>query len=90
LLNSAVDAGVRHVVFSSTCAVYGSPERIPITEQTPREPVNPYGASKLFLRTRLRLTTALMASAPRVSAISTLLEPMTAEKSANFTILKHT
>ena len=48
LLNSAVDAGVRHIVFSSTCAVYGIPERIPITEQTPREPVNPYGASKLF------------------------------------------
>jgi UDP-arabinose 4-epimerase len=48
LLNSAVDAGVRHFVFSSTCAVYGVPERIPITEQTPREPVNPYGASKLF------------------------------------------
>lgn len=53
LLNSAVDAGVRHVVFSSTCAVYGSPERIPITEQTPREPVNPYGASKLFFENAL-------------------------------------
>jgi len=44
---------VRHVVFSSTCAVYGSPERIPITEQTPREPVNPYGASKLFFENAL-------------------------------------
>jgi UDP-glucose 4-epimerase len=32
--------------FSSTCAVYGIPEQIPITEHTPREPVNPYGASK--------------------------------------------
>lgn len=53
LLNSAVDAGVRHVVFSSTCAVYGIPERIPITEQTPREPVNPYGASKLFFENAL-------------------------------------
>jgi UDP-glucose-4-epimerase GalE len=48
LLNAAVDAGVRHFIFSSTCAVYGIPERIPITEDTPREPVNPYGASKLF------------------------------------------
>ena len=47
LLNAAVDAGVRHFVFSSTCAVYGIPERIPITEQTPREPINPYGATKL-------------------------------------------
>jgi UDP-glucose-4-epimerase GalE len=48
LLNAAVDAGVRHFIFSSTCAVYGIPARIPITEDTPREPVNPYGASKLF------------------------------------------
>ena len=47
LLNAAVDAGVRHFVFSSTCAVYGVPERIPITEETRREPVNPYGATKL-------------------------------------------
>jgi UDP-arabinose 4-epimerase len=47
LLNAAVDAGVRHFVFSSSCAVYGIPERVPITEDTPREPVNPYGATKL-------------------------------------------
>lgn len=47
LLNSAVDAGVRHFVFSSTCAVYGVPEKVPITEQNPREPINPYGATKL-------------------------------------------
>jgi len=53
LLNSCVDAGVRHFVFSSTCAVYGIPERIPITEQTPRQPVNPYGASKLFFENAL-------------------------------------
>ena len=38
LLNAAVDAGVRHFAFSSTCAVYGIPEHIPISEQTPREP----------------------------------------------------
>ena len=53
LLNSALDAGIRRFVFSSTCAVYGIPEHIPITEQTPREPVNPYGASKLFLENAL-------------------------------------
>jgi len=53
LLNASVDAGVRHFVFSSTCAVYGTPDRIPITEQTPREPVNPYGASKLFFENAL-------------------------------------
>jgi UDP-glucose-4-epimerase GalE len=53
LLNSAMDAGIRRFVFSSTCAVYGIPEQIPITEQTPREPVNPYGASKLFFENTL-------------------------------------
>lgn len=54
LLNSALDAGIRRFVFSSTCAVYGVPERIPITEETPREPVNPYGASKLFFENALQ------------------------------------
>jgi UDP-glucose-4-epimerase GalE len=53
LLNSALDAGIRRFVFSSSCAVYGIPKQIPITEQTPREPVNPYGASKLFFENAL-------------------------------------
>jgi UDP-glucose-4-epimerase GalE len=53
LLNCAMDAGIRRFVFSSTCAVYGIPEQIPIAEQTPREPVNPYGASKLFFENAL-------------------------------------
>ncbi len=53
LLNSVLDAGIRRFVFSSTCAVYGVPEQISITEQTPREPVNPYGASKLFFENAL-------------------------------------
>jgi UDP-glucose-4-epimerase GalE len=48
LLNATLDAGIRRFVFSSTCAVYGAPGKVPITEETPREPVNPYGGSKLF------------------------------------------
>jgi UDP-glucose-4-epimerase GalE len=48
LLNATLDAGIRRFVFSSTCAVYGAPAKVPITEDTPREPVNPYGTSKLF------------------------------------------
>lgn len=48
LLNTAQDCGVRNFVFSSTCAVYGVPGKVPIDESNPREPVNPYGASKLF------------------------------------------
>jgi len=53
LLNSALDSGIRRFVFSSSCAVYGVPGQIPITEQTAREPVNPYGASKLFFENAL-------------------------------------
>ena len=53
LLNSALDAGIRRFVFSSTCAVYGLPEQIPITELEKREPVNPYGATKLCFENAL-------------------------------------
>lgn len=53
LLNAALDAGVRRFIFSSTCAVYGLPAKIPITEDTPRQPVNPYGTSKLFFENAL-------------------------------------
>jgi UDP-arabinose 4-epimerase len=53
LLDAALDAGIRRFVFSSSCAVYGVPERIPITERAAREPVNPYGASKLFFENAL-------------------------------------
>jgi UDP-glucose-4-epimerase GalE len=53
LLNAAVDAGVRDFVFSSTCAVYGVPVKVPITEQNPREPINPYGATKLAFENAL-------------------------------------
>jgi UDP-glucose-4-epimerase GalE len=48
LLNTAVDAGVKKIIFSSTCAVYGEPSIVPIAENTSRQPVNPYGVSKLF------------------------------------------
>jgi UDP-glucose 4-epimerase len=48
LLNAAVAAGVRKVVFSSTCATYGPPDRVPMTEDLPQRPINPYGESKLM------------------------------------------
>lgn len=53
LLNAAVEAGVKKIIFSSTCAVYGEPDRVPIEENTPRQPVNPYGVSKLFFEQAL-------------------------------------
>ena len=48
LITSAVAAGVKHFVFSSTAAVYGAPERVPIDEGDAKQPINPYGASKLM------------------------------------------
>src|SRR5262245_46065228 len=45
--------GVRRFVFSSTCATYGLPERVPITEETPQQPINPYGNTKLAMERAL-------------------------------------
>jgi len=53
LLNAALEAGVKKIIFSSTCAVYGEPAKVPIEENTPRQPVNPYGVSKLFFEQAL-------------------------------------
>ena len=47
LLSAMVDAGVGSIVFSSSCAVYGEPSTVPITEVTPKDPINPYGFTKL-------------------------------------------
>ena len=49
LLGALSASGVRRIVFSSTCATYGEPQRIPIDEAHPQVPANPYGWSKLFL-----------------------------------------
>ncbi len=53
LLNAAVAAGVKKFVFSSTCATYGPPERVPMTEELPQKPINPYGESKLMFERML-------------------------------------
>lgn len=53
LLNAVVDSKVRKLIFSSTCAVYGVPVKIPITEENPQLPVNPYGVSKLMFERAL-------------------------------------
>ena len=54
LLSAAVQAGVKHILFSSTAAVYGAPEKVPVAEDDPKEPINPYGASKLMTEWMLR------------------------------------
>ncbi|MCC6212398.1 MAG: UDP-glucose 4-epimerase GalE [Burkholderiales bacterium] len=53
LLQAMRDAGVGRIVFSSTCAVYGAPKRVPIPENHPQAPVNPYGRSKQMVEQML-------------------------------------
>ncbi|GAA4030317.1 UDP-glucose 4-epimerase GalE [Sphingomonas rosea] len=54
LLGAAMEAGVRHLLFSSTAATYGAPETVPIDEDAPTRPINPYGWSKLMTEQMLR------------------------------------
>jgi UDP-glucose-4-epimerase GalE len=53
LLEAVLDAGIRHFVFSSSCATYGIPGTVPIAENQPQFPVNPYGESKRFVERAL-------------------------------------
>ena len=53
LLEAAVAVGVKKFVFSSTCATYGPPDRVPMTEDLPQRPINPYGESKLMFEKML-------------------------------------
>ncbi len=54
LLSAMREAGVRQFVFSSTCATYGEPDEVPITENCTQSPVNPYGHTKLMVERILR------------------------------------
>jgi len=54
LLDAMVATGVKRMVFSSTCATFGLPERVPIDETLPQSPINPYGESKLAFEKMLR------------------------------------
>jgi UDP-arabinose 4-epimerase len=49
LLDTLLEAGITKLVFSSSCATYGIPQKLPINEDHPQHPINPYGASKLFI-----------------------------------------
>jgi UDP-glucose-4-epimerase GalE len=53
LLDAMRETGLGRIVFSSTCATYGTPDRVPITEDTPQRPVNPYGETKLMIERAL-------------------------------------
>jgi UDP-glucose 4-epimerase len=54
LLDAMLDCGVKQFIFSSTAAVYGNPVEVPITEQHPQAPINPYGQSKLAVEKALQ------------------------------------
>jgi UDP-glucose-4-epimerase GalE len=54
LLEAMRKNGVGKIVFSSTCATYGVPDKVPITEETPQRPINPYGSAKLMVEWALR------------------------------------
>ncbi len=54
LLDAMLAADCRNLVFSSTCATFGPPEKIPIDESSPQRPINPYGESKLAFERILR------------------------------------
>jgi UDP-glucose 4-epimerase len=54
LLDAMIATGVNRLVFSSTCAIFGPPERLPIDETLPKHPINPYGESKLAFEKVLR------------------------------------
>src|SRR5260370_33268105 len=53
LLEAAVATGVKKFVFSSTCATYGPPDHVPMSEDLPQRPINPYGESKLMFERML-------------------------------------
>ena len=54
LIESAVAEGVKHFIFSSTAATYGIPEQVPVREDSPKAPINPYGMSKLMTEIMLK------------------------------------
>jgi len=68
MLDAMHVAGIKKLVFSSTCATYGIPERMPMTEDLPQKPINPYGDSKLMVEHILKDVAAaegLAFAAPR-------------------------
>jgi UDP-arabinose 4-epimerase len=54
LLDAMLETGVKHIVFSSSAAVYGTPEKVPIPEDHPKDPINAYGESKLSMERAIK------------------------------------
>jgi UDP-glucose 4-epimerase len=54
LLQSMIEHGIKKIIFSSTCAIYGNPQHLPLTEDHPKNPINPYGKTKLMIEMMLQ------------------------------------
>lgn len=67
VLDAMQQAGVRRLVYSSTCATYGIPREVPITEDAPQQPISPYGRSKWFAEQIIR---DAVAAHPQIGAIA--------------------
>lgn len=89
LLNAVIDSSVRKFIFSSTCATYGVPKLVPITEKTPRLPINPYGPQSWHSKAHLRPMVMPMDYVVSRSATLMLRVQTRAEKSAKFISLRH-
>src|SRR4051794_12324562 len=90
LLSAMREAGISSLVFSSTCAVYGIPARVPIDESTPLMPVNPYGETKLAVENPCTGTGRPTACAAWRCGILTQPAPRSMARSANATIPRRT
>ncbi len=85
------DAGVKRFIFSSTCAVYGEPTRVPIVETLDTHPINAYGETKLTIERALpHLERALRHQAGSRCAISTPPAPSPTDRSAKITPTRST
>jgi len=90
-LNTVLEAGKKTIViFSSTCAVYGSPAKMPISEDCPLAPINPYGVSKIFSNKRCSPMTRPTDFVMPACATSTPREPMKVERLGSVTSPSHT
>lgn len=85
LMDAVLASSVRLFVFSSTCATYGIPHALPIVEEHPQRPINPYGATKLFLKACSGPTLFRMDCASSRCVISMPPEPIRPARSARFT-----
>ena len=90
LMDAVLASKVRMFIFSSSCATYGVPKVLPITESLPKEPINPYGATKLFFERILSAYSVSHGLGYVACATSTQPEPILAGSWGRCTIRRRT